>query len=429
MQKFLLLVLFQTSAFIFFPPDTIAQESIYYSRFSDDSLYFEARNLAFAGEYDKSFDAALFLIERNPDYIDAFVLIGRLFSWEQNYDMARIYINSVLDKIPGYHDALSAIIDIEFWEGDYTKSIESARKALSFHPQDEEFLYKKARAEFISGRTDDSFETLEYLMSINSDNEEALQLFKVMSAPGLYYFRENNYLLTGYYGDYFDKPFSRRLHMGFAGYSLYTKRGPVSARLNFANTFIDGTGLTRYPSLQYEIESYPKLSTNSYLLLNYAFSRGLVFPDHRGAFEYFRNLPGGFEASLGLRFIHWDKAYFFYTGSVGKYFGNFLFSLRPYIFPGDNGISGSWYFSSRRYFKTADEYAGIVFGFGSSPDENPFDPLERINLNTTSAAIEFSKGISSDFMIRSSLRYEYEEFFLNSYRNRWSFNLGLRYYL
>ncbi len=187
--------------------------------------------------------------------------------------------------------------------------------------------------------------------------------------------------------------------------------------------------MTRYPSLQYEIESYPRLSPDSYLLLNYAYSRGLVFPGHRGAFEYFRALSGGFEASLGLRYLYWDNSYFFYTGSAGKYYGNMWFSLRTYIFPGNNAVSASWFFNARKYFESADDFAGIIIGFGFSPDETLAVPSDRISLNTISAGIEFSKGIYSNYLIRGSLRYNFEEYEISSLRNRWLFNLGLRYYL
>jgi len=433
MKKLLLYILCCAPAILTFSSGTSAQEKDFFIHFTDDSLFFKAQNMALDGKWDRAREAALDLLERNPLYHDASILIARLFAWEKNYDSARVFIRNVTDQSPGYHDAMSALVDIEIWDGNYSAALETAEIALSFHPGDKGFLYQKARAFLYQDMENETRETLANLLEIYPDNEEAVDLLKTLDAPGFYYYRENSYLMSGYYGEYFHEPYSRNFHMGTAGYSHFISPGPVTVKLNFANTYFDGTGMTRYPSLQYEIESYPRLSPDSYLLLNYAYSRrrspGQVFPGHRGAFEYFRNLPRGFEASLGLRFMYWDKTYFFYTGSVGKYYGNMWFSFRPYIFPGDNGWSGSWYFNARKYFSSADDFAGIVLGFGLSPDETLSDLTERLYLNTTSIGVELSKSIGEAYLIRSSLRYEYEEYRVSEFRNRWSFNLGLRYYL
>lgn len=428
MQRYEQFILFFVVAFNMVNPSILAQHELQYNQISDDSLFIKARSLAFEGYNEMALGAAMFLLDRNNSYYDASVLVARIYAWENQYDSARVYLDSVTDNFPGYYDALSALIDVEIWDGNYLQAAGTANTALSYHPDDEIFLLKKAKAFHLQGSKEDAKETLEYLLEINPYNEEALKLLNSMDKPGLYHYRENNYLLGGYYGDFFQKPYSRHLHTGTAGYSYYSRQGPLTGKLNFANVYFDGTGLTRYPSFQYEVESYPKLSADAYLLLNYAYSRSSVFPGHRGAFEYFRNLPRGFEASLGLRFLHWDKNYLFYTGSAGKYYENMWFSLRTYILP-DDPVASSWFFNARRYFNSADEYAGIIFGYGFSPDETILDPDDRIYLNTTSVGIELSKGLGSDYLIRSSLRYEYEEFNTGLYRNRWRVNLGLRYYL
>lgn len=377
-----------------------AQENDIYSDITDDSLYFYARDLAFSGNYEEARKNALFLIERNPGYYDAWVLIARVYAWEADYDSARYYITGVIDLSPGHYDAFSAFIDIEFWAGNYAGAVEIADEALVFYPGDELLLVKKARA-----------------------------LMRELNTPGFFYFRENNYLLTGYYGEFFENPYSRHYHMGTAGYSHYNEWGPVTGRVNFANVFFDGTGYTRYPSIQYEADTYPRLNDRTYLLINYAFSRGIIFPGHRAAFEIFRSLPAGFEASGGLRYLYWDRSYFFYTGSIGKYHGDMWFSLRPYLIPREEGLSGSIYFNARRYYNSADDFAGIVIGYGLSPDTSVLPGENRIFLKSTSVGLELSKSILASFLVRTGIRYEYEEFMDNSSRNRWTFNLGLRYYL
>lgn len=428
MSRFLQFIIILISAFAS-NPWLASQELIMFHDIPDDSLYIRARDLAFEGELEKARAAALIVTGRNPLYHDANVLIARSFAWEGNYDSARVFIFKVTDVSPGYLDALSSLIDVELWSGNIEQALNKSSTALYFHPGNEELLLKKARALILLGSDNKASEILDDLLRINPDDEHAQRLFDELTASYFYYFRENSYLLAGYYGEFFEKPYERHFHMGSIGYSYYSGRGPLTGKLNFANTFIGGTGLTRYPSFQYEIESYPRISSRVYLLLNYAFSRGMVFPGHRGAFEMFGSLPQGFEASLGLRYLYWDKSYFFYTGSLGKYWSDLWFSFRPYIFPRENGLSSSLFFMARKYLRTADDFAGIIMGYGFSPDENLLDPADKIHLNTYVAGIEFSKTISANYLLRGSLRYEYEEFESSIFRNRWSVNLGVRCYL
>ncbi len=405
-----------------------ARQEIQYDRFPDDSLFIRALNSAHDGDHKEALKISLFLLQRNEFYYDASVLAGRIYAWEKQYDSARIYLINVTDALPDYHDALSALIDIELWAGNYLQAAGNAANALNYHPGDEVFMLKKAEAYLLHGSREEAVEILEYLLEINPDNQEAPELMDNLNEPELYYYRDNNYLLAGYYGDFFQDPYSRHFHMGTAGYSHHNPWGSLTGKVNFANVYFDGTGLTKYPSLQYEVESYPIISSDSYSLLNYAYSQSMVFPEHRAAFEYFRALPLGYEASLGLRFLYWDDSYLFYTGSAGKYYENMWFSLRTYILPNDDQVSSSWYFNARKYFNSADEYAGIIFGYGFLPDETFLDPDERIFLNTASIGAELSKGFSLNYLMRGSLRYEYEEFIEGSYRNRWRINLGLRYF-
>jgi tetratricopeptide (TPR) repeat protein len=296
MYKLLLYALSHISFVIIFATGLSARQGIPEYQISDDSLYFKARDFALAGETDKALDAATLLYGRNPLYHDAAVLIARIYAREKNYGSARKYIYQITGKNPAYYDALSVLADIEIWEGNHMIAIETLNKALSFHPDDEDFLYKKATAYMRHGLTAEAIMALDRILEINPGNQEAKELLDSLSTPGFYYFRENHYLLSGYSGEFFRSPYKRHMHIGTAGYSHYTVNGPLAFKLNFANTYIDGSGMTRYPSLQYEIESYPRLSSGEYLLLNYAFSRSIVFPGHRGAFEYFRALPSGFEA-------------------------------------------------------------------------------------------------------------------------------------
>ena len=406
-----------------------AREHGYFYPDPDDSLYFKASQMAVDGDFEKARLAALSILERNPEYYDAAVLVGRLHAWKARYDSSRLYLNQVISNMPDHYDALSAIIDVEIWSESYTQAVSKADTALLLYPDDTGFLIQKAKALIYQGMIADARKILNDILETDPENPEAVELLKSIDIPGFYYYRENSYLLGGYHGEFFRDPFNRSFHMGTAGYSHFTGKFPVTFKLNFANIWLDGTGLGRLPSFQYEVEAYPKLTSTSYLLLNYAYSPDIVFPGHRGAFEYFRGLSRGYELSAGIRFIRWDSEYFFYTGSIGKYYGDLWLSLRSYILPYDEGIDASWYFNARKYFNTSDDFAGIILGFGFSPDETVSDPDERLSMRNYSTGLEMSKGLGASYLVRGSIRYEYEEYRTGSLRNRWTINFGLRYYL
>ncbi len=425
----LLVFFFQTFSPAPSLPNFDIQEVSAESAPADDSLFIVARDYALEGDTRKARDIAAGLLHNNPLYHDAAVLVARTYAWENHMDSARYFVTEVLQHQPGYHDALALLANIEIWDGNYLKAVGVAETALVHHPGSHIFMVKKARALFFNGKTDEARILAEEILGEDPGNKEAAELLNMINAPGFYHYRQNNYLLGGYYGEFFDLPYERRFHMGSLGYSHYTARGPVALKVNFANTFIEGTGLTRYPSFQYELESYPRLTDDSYMLLNYAFSTGSVFPLHRGAVEYFRALPHGFEASLGLRNMFWDEHYLFFTGSAGMYYGNMWFSIRPYLFPGGEDLSASWFIFARRYFDHADSFAGIILGYGLSPDDAFAELPDRIYLRSTSIGFEFSRGIAGSYVVHGGLRYKNEEYATGSLRNYWYLNLGLRYIL
>ncbi len=405
-----------------------AQKFEEFSSMPDDSLFIHARELAFSGYIDDALTAALALHKRNPSYHDASVLLGRIYAWDGRSGLSLEYIHRVIIEDPCHYDALSAQIDALTWSENYDRALEAVESALDCHPDDELFLYNKAYAFYLLETEEEAEQILVRLLDINPENRDALELRQLIKTPDVYYYRENNYLLGGYHGEFFEEPYSRRMHIGTAGYSYYTGMGPVTGKINFGNIYFDGTGMSGYPALQYEIETYPSLPDEGYLFLNYAFSMGSVFPRHRGAFEIFRQLPGGFKASLGIRMLYWNDVFLFYTGSLAKYYSDFWFSLRPYIFTEENGLSASWYLNARKYFSTADDFAGIILGYGISPDETLADLTDRIHFRSASTGAEFSKGIGTEYLVRGSLLYKHEEI-AGRFRGNWIFSIGLRYYL
>ena len=73
--------------------------------------------------------------------------------------------------------------------------------------------------------------------------------------------------------------------------------GSVIARVNYARRFnTDG--------VQMEVDAYPRFGDGRYLYLNAGYSGASVFPKSRYGAEAYTSLPHAWEASVGVRSLH-----------------------------------------------------------------------------------------------------------------------------
>jgi YaiO family outer membrane protein len=127
--------------------------------------------------------------------------------------------------------------------------------------------------------------------------------------------------------------------------------GTLIGRVNVADRF-DTYGA------QYELDAYPTLGKGRYAYLNVGFSDATIFPEKRYGAEFFTTLPSAYEASLGLRNMRFpNEQVTLFTGSLGRYTGNWWLSLRPYgRRKADDSFSMTGSLTARRYYAGADTY-------------------------------------------------------------------------
>ena len=382
-------------------------------------LYKKAREAAFRGNHDSASMMCQQILAVHPEYDDARVLMARTFGWDNQFDSARLLLNKVISREYDHYDALLALADVELWARNFKQASRYVYAGLSFFPDDSEFLKRK---QLIQERKYAKDTTL-----IPGKDSVAL---KGVTNP-LDISSCNNSLLFDYYFDYFKVPYFHRWHMISVGYGHLTSSGKLIGRLNTGQDVNDGEHLFSDPSVQAELDFYPRLTINSYLYLNYGYGIGSFFPMHRAGLEYFRGLPKGFEVSIGLRYMKWDHHFLFATGSVSKYVGLNYISFRPYIAIAGKAASNSYLLTYRRYLVLPDNYVFIMLGTGDSPDQ-PYNLVDdygkyKSTRLRTGWQIRFEK-----ILWHFSVGYQYEEYrdFIsarNAYRNRYDLNLGLEY--
>lgn len=325
-----------------------------------DEAYLEAQELAFDGKRAEARELAYAILEISPEYHDVRILIARTYSWDERYMDARRELEIVLDHTPDYRDALMASMDNERWAENYNAAKEVADRSTRLYPIDVEILLKSANVYYNAGDERTTLRLLDRVDQLSPSNRESADLRKNITLTS------QNYTLSGSYSyDWYSV--SDAFDPSQISYLQLTRRssiGTFMARLNYADRF-NTTGL------QPEIDFYPNIADGWYGYLNFGVADSFIFPRYRTGAELHKIMPKGFEVSAGFRFLKFQNAdVIIYTGTLTKYQGSWLFTIRPYFTPSSGvGWSRSVNMRARKFLGGPDNYITFRGGFGFSPEE------------------------------------------------------------
>lgn len=387
-----------------------------------ETQYFKMRDLAQKGNYSQARAEGQKILADKPDYYDVSVLMGRIYIWEQKYDSANVVINQVLTEKPNYSDAVDAQYDLAFFSGNMKQVVAMGDTLIAKNPSRVDMMEKYALAQLALGDRPKAVEMAKQILAIDPENKVALDILNNKSA------RETpiNVVRTEIYGGYsfdtFDVPYSRWWDMYTLGITKPTSWGSIGGRVNAGYLNGDYTE----SNVQVEAESYIHLNSQMYMMALYGFSGSQYFPSHKAALEFWHNLPAEMAASLGASYYRWDDDIFVGTASLEKYLGKYWLCLRAYAHFKPVGVSGSYYFTARRYFNDI-EFVQATIGTGTAPDE-PFDIVTvDQRLNAYSIRLAGLKRLSDRFKLRGGVGYSYEEHQPGDYRNRYEGYITLIY--
>lgn len=353
------------------------------------------------------------IIKVYPDYLDAYLVIARTNMWKKSYKKAKKTLIYVLEKDAKYYDAHDALTDMYLWSGDYLNSINAADTALNYYPNDNGFKYKKALSLKELESYKPALDLVNEILAADPSNVKALSLKKELESLLM-----KNKLTLAYIYDDYENTIPIYSQLAFLEYSRNLNFGTLVGRVNWAERYYSQA--LQDNGFQAEVDAYIKTTPKSYIYLNAGYSESVIFPDFRAGAEFFAGgLPNKFEASIGLRYLLFDpENVFIYTGSVGKYFGNWWLSGRAYITPKDNDVStsGLLYF---RYMPQKEEYFGIRLNAGVLPDFNAniLDPTSNYYMNSVGVRLEISKPFAKRWIGYVGLGYENQEWQTDTFRD------------
>ncbi len=140
---------------------------------NSDQLYAHARKLALWKQYDEARLICNHVLRDNPDYHDVRTLLGLTYAWEGRYWDAEPVYREVLRRVPHYPDAVEALADIEIWQAHYEVALGFLSHEEPYNPKNKEFLFRKAKALFFSGRGAESARVFDTLRGIDPGYPEA----------------------------------------------------------------------------------------------------------------------------------------------------------------------------------------------------------------------------------------------------------------
>lgn len=375
---------------------------------------------------DKNYDLAIKKahtgIRLAPDYLDFHLLLGRAYMITRQNDSARYYFKYVIKKNPAYEDAFFYLINMDLEAKQYEQAVITADKAIVAHPNVSTFYLKKMVVYQLQNDQKKEYELLKSIHPKFPNDEEINQrLFYLESRIN------SDRVGINYSFTQFDRSGYGPWHLGSVQYIRERSWGSLIGRISYADRLaFDHIS----KGIQYEAESYIFTGRKSYSYLGAAYSPDVVFPKLRLGYSYFRNFDKGWEADLGARYTKAEDREF-RTGviGIGKYIGSYWINFRTFIQNEKSDFYPAFTLTTRYYFDTRFDYATIIAGYGTSPDERAtlgqFE--ERVSLDSYRIGAGYYRLFNDHYLTGIQATYNNQEYTPGLKQNELELSLMFQY--
>jgi YaiO family outer membrane protein len=189
-------------------------------------------------------------------------------------------------------------------------------------------------------------------------------------------------------------------------YYRLTKNGTYGARVNSAHRFSE-------TALQYQAEAYPVFANGMYAAatLAYANQTQTLFASYQYRGELYSPLGSGYEISLGQggqffpRLEHINI--YLFTGSIGKYIGNYYMWFRPYYFTPQSNLLCE--VGLRKTFNDPNAYISVRASSGKLPDIGDLPPISNlVTLSESAIGLSGQIPLPKNFYLKPDISYEHQ---------------------
>ncbi|HLF53152.1 YaiO family outer membrane beta-barrel protein [Flavobacterium sp.] len=409
-------------AFIFL--NFIASTTIFAQKMDSDSLLVQTLyQINTVKNYPKAIQLGQLGIKIAPDYLDFHVALGRCYMLTKNIDSSRIYFNHVIDKNPKYKEAFIYLTKLELEKKNASNAIRTIDKALLHYPEEKEFHLLKLQAVNLEKNDEKSILLLNDLVQkYPTDSDLKHQLIELKSKS------VSDRVGINYNYTTFDRSGTGPWHLLGLQYIRERKKLTLIGRINYADRRSFGESINS--GIQYELETYFLNNKKSYSLANISYSKDIVFPKLRLSYSYFHNLSKGWEGDVGIRYTKTsDKDLYAAVLGIGKYVGSYWFNLRSYVQMDEDKIYPAFTATARYYFDTKYDYATIITGYGTTPDERVTlgQFQQRVALDSYRIGAGYYKLFGQHYCTGVQAVYNRQEYVSNNFQNEFDVFLSVQY--
>ncbi len=154
-----------------------------YGQFKD-STAFEADlamnaaiHFARQGHYNEARILCRRILEDRPDYMDARLLLGNTYGWQNEFDEARSIYVEIFEYDNANKPGLIALANLEIWAQKPSAALNVCEQGLSYYPSDQEFLLLMARANVLKGDLQAARLNLLEILTQDQTNEDARNFY------------------------------------------------------------------------------------------------------------------------------------------------------------------------------------------------------------------------------------------------------------
>ncbi len=145
---------------------------------ASEQAYTTARQLLKEKRYDEARIIARHVLRGSPNYHDIRMLLGRSYAWQGQHEEAIGHYKEVMRRNPTYSDAYSAWADVSFWSDKPGEALKISEQGLMQLPDEPTLLLQKVKAQERLKQFSAAQATLEQLLRLSPDMEEAQTLKK-----------------------------------------------------------------------------------------------------------------------------------------------------------------------------------------------------------------------------------------------------------
>ena len=413
------------------------------------TVFENAGHMLYEGNHKSAKELLLQVISKEPDNWEARTLLARAYSWNGEYDKARDAFNKVIAVERNQEAIWVSAIKNELYAKNEATALGLANKALIYLKNSTEVeRLKQLALERIMSKEYPALGWYNQESALRTNNvskkkpkektnlpmtteaiseEEPSGTIKPITPVDMDI--QNNRVSIRNAFTVFDQRYDPMIYSSVS-YRRQTLAGSIIPRVNYSNRLGKN-------GLQYDLDFYPKFSKRFYAYINYGYSNATIYPNHKLGGDLYVNLPWAMEFSAGGRYINYDtKNVSVITNSIGHYRGNYYFSLRSYITPRpDNLTRVSGNILVRKYLKDAENYMGVNFGMGFSPELRQLtsgdvllaETLLFIESQRLSFEYQFTPKKKSPNIYRANMGVTRQELVYDSGNYFWAISGGFTY--